>query len=314
MRFLMLLCITLLLWPSMAMSAGSYGYGDGREVVGFVRSYTIVGKETFHDIALEYFIGYDELVEANRGVDPWVPPVGQRVLLPSQWIVPDVGFDRGVVVNLAEKRLYRFFISGNRKLVSSYPIGVGAEGYHTPTGQYSVSDKLVMPSWFVPESAKQENPSLPDVVPPGEDNPLGDYALRLSDSRFFIHGTNKPLGIGMRVSHGCIRLYPEDIAELFSIVNYGERVDVVYKPVKAGVRSGRIYLEVHRDYLGLVDDMGRLVRQELESKGLDAMVDPALVLEAINNHSGVPFIVGSLDEKKSPKAVTKGDLNNLKQM
>lgn len=285
------------------------------------RYHSVQENETLYEIARKYNIGYNEVAAANPAIyNPFKPGTGNRVLLPTKWILPLEGGKYDMVVNLAEMRLYRFFSSGQRKLVSSYPIGVAIEGFSTPLGSFNVSDKIVNPSWYVPDSVRKEQPDLPLVVPPGEDNPLGLFALRLSDSHYFIHGTNKPFGIGMRVSHGCIRLYPEDIIELHSIVGLGASVNIVYEPVKAGIRAGGLYLEVHEDYLGKIEDMSALADQILNKRGFLEIADSELVKKALDEKLGTPVLVGSMEEReqdvievraeKTPEPEAPGEVAN----
>jgi L,D-transpeptidase ErfK/SrfK len=144
-------------------------------------------------------------------------------------------------------RLYYFFTEGGSRFVTTFPIGIGKEGNNTPTGNFRVIEKIVNPSWYVPESIKKEKPYLPKVLPPGPDNPLGSHAIRLSSRTILIHGTNKPWGVGRRVSHGCIRLYPEDIPKLFELVPEGSPVTIVRQPIKIGTKNNRVFIEVNND-------------------------------------------------------------------
>ncbi|HZD52855.1 MAG TPA: L,D-transpeptidase family protein [Woeseiaceae bacterium] len=208
-------------------------------------------EDTFADIAREYGLGYDELVDANPGVDPWLPGEGTPLLLPTQYVLPDAP-RHGIVLNVAAKRLFYFpeVADGEPAEVLTYPIGIGRVGWETPVGEATVIAKAVDPVWYVPWSVQQEHAAagdpLPAVVPPGPDNPLGHHVLQLDMPGYLIHGTNKPAGVGMRVSHGCVRLYPENIEELYSMVQTGEPVRIVDEPYLVGRRGGEIYLEAHR--------------------------------------------------------------------
>ena len=292
-----------------ANAAGSYVYDPQGNVVGLVRHHIVGQDETFYEVARLYGLGYNEMESANAGINPWVPGVGKSVIVPTKWVLPSESGKFDIIVNLAEMRIYRFFNSEGRDYITSYPIGVAIEGFYTPQAEFSISDKIKEPNWYVPDSVRQQNPELPKVVLPGADNPLGKFALRLSDTAYFIHGTNKPLGIGKRVSHGCIRLYPEDIEQLFSLVRLGERVSVVYEPVKLGIKSGRVYLEVHDDYLDL-SDLDDLAHKLLEDRGLQGNVDPVRVATAIEERSGVPVVIGEdvvvevmgAETRKTPEA------------
>ena len=223
---------------------------DGAGVVGKVQVTTTAYEDTLPDIARRYDLGYDEIVAANPGVDPWLPGEGTRVVLPTEFVLPP-GKREGIVLNLASKRLFYYPKAppGTPAEVITHPVGIGREGWLTPQGTLPVTQKIVNPPWTVPESVRREHAAqddpLPQVVPPGPDNPLGAFALRLSVPNYLIHGTNKPYGVGMRVSHGCVRLYPEDIASLFPEVPVGTQVRIINEPYLAGWRNGTLYLEAH---------------------------------------------------------------------
>ncbi|MFQ5772955.1 MAG: L,D-transpeptidase family protein [Kiloniellaceae bacterium] len=212
------------------------------DLVGSIATHKVGETETLIGIARRYDLGFVELRAANPGVDPWLPGAGARLLLPAAHVLPEGPRD-GIVINLAEQRLYYF--SGPGEPVMSFPIGIGRQGWETPLGRTEVVGKRTNPTWIPPPSIRAEQPDLPAAVPPGPNNPLGAYALDLGWRGFVIHGTNKPDGIGRRVSHGCIRLYPEDIARLFERVTVGTRVTVIDQPVKLGRSGGELYLEVH---------------------------------------------------------------------
>jgi L,D-transpeptidase ErfK/SrfK len=207
-------------------------------------------EDTFPDLAREYGLGYDELVDANPGVDPWLPGEGAPVLLPTQYVVPDVP-RTGLVLNIAMKRLFYFpeVPDGEPAQVVTYPIGIGRVGWETPLGQARVIAKALEPVWYVPWSVQQEHAAmgdpLPPMIPPGPDNPLGRHVLQLDMPGYLIHGTNRPYGVGMRVSHGCIRLYPENIEQLYSVVGIGVPVTIVNEPYLVGRRDGDVYFEAH---------------------------------------------------------------------
>lgn len=206
--------------------------------------------DTFSDLAREYGLGYDELVAANPGIDPWLPGEGVAILLPTQYVLPDAP-KRGVVLNIASKRLFYYppVKDGELIQVMTYPIGIGRVGWETPLGETKLIAKARDPSWYVPASVRRENAAagnpLPSVVPAGPDNPLGKFVLKLDMPGYLIHGTNQPYGVGMRVSHGCVRLYPENIELLYSMVKIGEPVRIINKPYLAGWRNGELYVESH---------------------------------------------------------------------
>jgi L,D-transpeptidase ErfK/SrfK len=263
-------------------------YRQGETVLGEVRTYTVESEESLIEIARKFDLGYNEIVDMNPSLDPFVPGREASVKIPTSWILPGTRLHDGIVINLAELRLYYFYELARRPFVLTFPIGIGSEGNDTPIGEYHIIEKIENPAWHVPESIKKEKPYLPDVVPAGPDNPLGTHAMRLSLTTILIHGTNKPWGLGRRVSHGCIRLYPEDIPLLFSAVPNGTRVSIVRQPVKAGMKSGRVYVEVHRvDFAHDVNYFEEAV-QLLTKKDLIGRVNTKKLYYAVEERKGIP--------------------------
>jgi len=228
---------------------------NGRTVYGTLKTVKAGHQQTLLDIARDYDLGYNQIVAANPGVDPWVPSEGASVIVPTVFVLPSGRLPSGIVVNLAEMRLYYFESAGDgRSRFWTCPVGVGREGYSTELSIYTVFNKAEDPIWFVPPSVLEEDPELPPQVPPGPDNPLGKYILRFSRLSYGIHGTNRPWGVGRRVSHGCIRLYSEDIASLFPLVPVGTLVRIIYEPIKVGWAEGKCWLQVYQDYENKIDD------------------------------------------------------------
>ena len=211
-------------------------------LAGKIETYITKDEDTLLDLARQAEVGYVELRAANPGVDPWLPGDGTAVTLPAEFVLP-AAERRGIVVNLSEQRLYYFGAGPGR--VVTYPIGIPTWSDLIPRGTTNVIGKRPNPTWFPPPSVRGEQPDLPEFVPPGPDNPLGAFAISLAWPNFVIHGTNKPDGVGRRVSHGCIRLYPENIEALYAMVPVGTPVTVVDQPIKAGWSGGVLYLEVH---------------------------------------------------------------------
>ncbi|MGF1609854.1 MAG: L,D-transpeptidase family protein [Kiloniellales bacterium] len=255
-----LLCACWL--PAVALAQLS---GD---IIGESTLYVADGEDTLLDVARDHDLGVLEVMAANPGVDPWVPGHGTPVLLPTAHILPDAP-RRGIVINLAELRLYYFPPKG---APWSTAIGIGREAFTTPLGTTQVVRKQADPTWFPTASARAENPDLPAAVPPGPANPLGKYALYLGWNSYLIHGTNKPYGVGRRVSRGCIRLYPEAIARLFQEVKVGTTVTVVAESVKLGWHDGELYLEAHPEIeqLDILEETGAFPL--LETVGLDERI------------------------------------------
>jgi L,D-transpeptidase ErfK/SrfK len=214
-------------------------------IVGSLQWISAYHEDTLPDIARQHGLGFDEMIQANPGVDPWLPGEGTRVLLPTRMILPSQR--EGLVLNVASRRLFHFDEQG--VLQDTFAIGVGREGWATPTGQAKVRAKAKDPVWFVPASIRAEHAEAGDPLPrrvgPGPDNPLGGYAIALDMPGYLIHGTNKPYGVGMRVSHGCVRLYPEDIESLFPRVPVGAPVTILNEPISVAEVDGQLYLEAH---------------------------------------------------------------------
>jgi L,D-transpeptidase ErfK/SrfK len=223
---------------------------ESGDIVGYVQK-TMVGKDdTMPDIARRFDVGYEELLLANPGVDPWLPGVGREVIVPTQFVLPAAPHE-GVVVNVAAMRIFYFppHKKGEPQVVYTHPIGIGRVGWKTPEGTTKIVAREKDPVWVVPASVRKEHAEdgdmLPAVVPAGADNPLGQYAFRLSWPSYLIHGTNKPYGVGMRSSHGCMRLYPEDIAVFFDLIPIGTKVTVVNQPYLFGWRDGTLFLQAY---------------------------------------------------------------------
>ncbi|MCY3856237.1 MAG: L,D-transpeptidase family protein [Rhodospirillales bacterium] len=214
------------------------------DLVGSAGDYLVKGTETLFEVARPHGLAFTEIMSANPGVDPWVPAADTRLVLPSRHVLPQ-GKRAGVIINLGDLRLYYFPDDGSAPV--SFPIGIGRYNWTTPLGATEIVRMAKNPSWYVPKSIREEDPSLPPVVPPGPDNPLGGHAIYLGMPGYLIHGTNKPWGIGMRVTHGCIRMYPESVAWLFQAVQPGTPVTIVNQPIKAGWDGNDFFVEVHRE-------------------------------------------------------------------
>lgn len=285
-RLIMIIIFAFLYVPGFAAGAEAFRYGEQNEVLGKVGRYTVSNDESLYEIARSYKTGFNEIVAANPGVDPYVPGKGRTLILPTAWVLPDSKRDDGIVINVSEMRLYYFYRQRGRRLVKTYPIGIGDEGADTPEGKFKVTEKIVHPAWYVPASIRKEKPELPEVVPPGPDNPMGDYAMRLSLGTVLIHGTDVPWGIGKRVSHGCIRLYPEDIEELFHNVPLGTKVTIIKQPVKAGLSGDRVYVEVNEDIEQKTFDYLGELQNLLKKKGLIDRVNPTSLEAAVREKTG----------------------------
>jgi len=269
--------------------------GTAASVVGALRTYVPEKGETFLEISKTFDLGYNEVVLGNRDVDPWIPSNAEPVVLPTRWIVPDAA-RQGLVLNIPEMRLYYFPGKSGQKVIT-VPVGLGREDWQTPQGTFRVRGKTVNPTWVIPESIRREriaeNGFSEYVIPGGTpENPLGSYRLELSIPSYGIHGSNKPWGVGMQVSHGCLRLYNEDIESLFPLVDVGTGGVFVYQPVKVGMLRGRVLVEVHEDIYGIQPDLLGTSREIIKRRGWTELVEPELLEAVVAAQSGIPTDVG----------------------
>jgi L,D-transpeptidase ErfK/SrfK len=226
--------------------------GPNDQVVGEDQTITTVYEDTLYDLARKYSLGSEEVIRVNPGVDPWLPGAGKQVIIPGRHILPS-GAHEGVIVNLPEHRLYYFPKPqrGKSAIVITYPVSIGKMDWHTPIGVTHVIQKEKNPVWYPPESVRKEHAAagdpLPVRVPAGPDNPLGLFAMRLAagNGTYMIHGTNNPIAVGLAVTHGCIRMYPEDVEQLFPMIPVGEQVRLINDPVKVAWVDGELLLEAH---------------------------------------------------------------------
>jgi L,D-transpeptidase ErfK/SrfK len=249
------------------------------DVVGQVRVVYANQEDTLLDIARRHSLGYEEIIHANPGVDRWMPGQGTPIVLPTRHILPDAPRE-GIVLNLPEMRLYYYPPAGadGQRVVHTYPVSIGQMDWKTPLGVTRVISKEIDPPWRPPASIKAKYAArgdpLPDVVPPGPDNPLGRHALRLSLTSYLIHGTNRPYGIGMRVTHGCVRMYPEDVERLFGMVPVGVTVRIIDQPIKVGRLHGELFIAIHEPLEET--DLPRRITLEQVREAVAAKVGPEL--------------------------------------
>ncbi len=284
----------------MPVNAEIFVLPEGDGVVGAFGTVEAAYEDTLTDIARRFGVGYEEIVRANPEVDPWLPGEGTVVSLPTQFVMPRAS-NTGLVVNIAEYRMYYFNRDGDQTTVATFPISIGRMDWATPLGRSAIVSKVKQPTWYPPASVREEyeaeGRTLARSVPPGPDNPLGDYAMRLSIPGYLIHGTNRPAGVGMRVTHGCIRMYPEDIEWLFPKTPVDTRVELVNQPYKLGWLGDSLYLEVHPPLDG--DDhlagRGLTVITELyvqATRSRAAEVDWNLIDQVFGRRDGIPVRVG----------------------
>lgn len=290
------------------------------DLVGQPRYVTAHQEDTLIDIAREYSLGQDEIVMANPTVDRWLPKEGTQVLLPKQYILPDAPRS-GIVINIPEMRMFYFPLVGkgpgaHAEQIITYPISIGRMDWRTPIGKTTVIQKIKDPSWRPPATIKAEHAKdgdfLPDVVPPGPNNPLGQFAMKLGVPGYLIHGTDveKAYGIGMRVTHGCIRMYPEDVAKLYPQVSVGTPVYLVNQPVKLGYVGDDLYIEVSQPLDE--DSMSTQQLMEMASRLIMARttrhpvaINQASLKAAVEHPTGVPTLI-SLKDGQTNGAVSAG--------
>jgi L,D-transpeptidase ErfK/SrfK len=285
---------------------------DGSTVIGEDSGVTTVYADTLPDLAQRYSLGYYEIIRANPGVDVWVPGADKHLTLPGRRILPPGPRD-GIVVNLPEHRLYYYPKprAGEAAVVITYPVSIGKMDWRTPLGETRIVSKVRNPSWYPPESVRKEHAErgdpLPKVVPSGPDNPLGNFAMRLAvgSGSYLIHGTNNPVAVGMAVTHGCIRMYPEDVAALFPLVPVGTKVRLVNEPVKIAWVGGQLLIEVHPpvDAEGQVEEPDVQVLEPLLDQVLGsdtAAIHWDLARDTLGAATGMPTLVGLAAEPEAP--------------
>jgi L,D-transpeptidase ErfK/SrfK len=297
---------------------------DDVDIVGEISTTEAVHEDTIIDIARRYNVGFTEIVSANPNADRWLLKEGTKITLPTRYILPRVPRE-GIVVNSPEMRLYYFppAIAGQAKKLITHPVSVGRTDWGTPLGITKILAKIVDPVWNPPESIRKaealEGNILPKVVPAGPDNPLGKYAMRLAvgGGSYLIHGTDKrkEMGIGLQVTHGCMRMYSEDIENLFKQVPVNMKVNLIDQPVKLGWWSDILFIEVTTPLeqdLGLKEDeelpqeeleeiiqnkLRPLVLEKVKSESERRMftVNPSALKRAIEEHNGIPVAISRLD-------------------
>lgn len=323
----MVIRLSACLWGLVALLAAAVAPATelqldagGETLFGELQYIKTKRSDTLLDIARQYSLGYEEITRVNPGVDPWLPGEGTEVLLPLQRILP-AGFRKGIVVNLAEHRLYYFVpeADGSTRRVLTFPVSIGKMDWRTPLGITRIVDKRANPVWIPPASVRAEHAArgdpLPAQVPAGPDNPLGAFAMRLGipGGSYLIHGTNNPAAVGMAITHGCIRMYPEDVEKLFALVPVGTQVVLTNEPLKVLFHRGEIWLEVHPP----VDAQGSTIMpnvSDLEPR-LNALLGlaPAAIYwdaakQALAEARGIPTLIG-LEVDSDPSGQLQNNYN-----
>jgi L,D-transpeptidase ErfK/SrfK len=295
----------------------AYPVPPGRDnIIGEILTYKIKKGDTLLDVGRYYDLSGKEISEANAHLDWWLPTPGREIILPTQHIMP-VSKRQGVVMNIPEMRIYYYptavVIRGKGKhktvvtsadtarVVYTFPVGLGRFDWKTPVGPFRIRGKTKDPTWVVPNDIYQEHlerdGEAEHMIPGGDpDNPLGRYRIELSLPEYGIHGTNVPWGVGMNVSHGCVRMYPEDIDVLFHMVRVGMPGQFVYQPIKFGWRANRLYVEVHDDLYGMYPGLWNYATKLVNQSGLQDQVDMNALQKAVVDKTGVPTFVGKSEE------------------
>ncbi len=260
-------------------------------VVGSLETYVVEEGDTLLDVGRHFDLGYNEMTSANPGVDPWMPSPREVLVIPTEFVLPEAR-QLGVVVNIPEMRLYHFQDGS----LTTYPVGLGRDDWRTPEGTFKIRGKTENPTWVIPESIRAEhirerNDPRTFIAGGDPENPLGLFRLELTLPLYALHGSNMPWGVGMQVSHGCIRLYNEDIAILFREARVGSPGEFLYQPVKVGSRDGEIFVEVHPDIYGLRGNLEDNARQILERKGWTDRIDQARLQRAVRDQAGLPMSI-----------------------
>ena len=276
-------CIAILL-AALPVPAAVYDLPPpGTDVIGTLATVTARHEDTLIDIASRHGLGYQDMVRANPGVNVWVPGEGTEVVLPTRFVLPP-GPREGLVLNLAEYRMYYFPKprDGATAVVHTYPISIGRMDWETPLGKTTIVAMARNPSWYPPQSVRDEHEAdgdpLPRVVPPGPDNPLGTRAMRLGIPGYLIHGTNRPAGLGMRVSHGCIRMYPDDVEFLFDRVSVNTPVRIIDVPIKMGWQGDELVIEAH-PLLEVAQRLPEAAPEQLEALDADVEMPAVTVID-----------------------------------
>lgn len=291
-----------------AVTAPKISYAPyNKPYIGQMQNMSAAYEDTLVHVGREYGVGFVEMRAANPSVDPWLPGAGTNIVIPTLNILPDAPHE-GVVVNLAEMRLY-YYRAPNTEPIT-FPIGIGRDGLKTPLGPTTITRKKADPTWTPTERMRKEDPTLPAFVPPGPDNPMGTNSLYLGFPTIAIHGTNKPYGIGRRVSSGCIRMFPEDITQMFDMTPVGTKVTVVDQPIKAAWIGDRFFLEVHptQDQAAVMEHEGSVPDYQLSERDLSYIMrvagkdvqnlDWQKIRTVVKERKGYPIPIAAKSEAK----------------
>ncbi|MFP5213315.1 MAG: L,D-transpeptidase family protein [Acidobacteriota bacterium] len=261
-------------------------------VVGSPTYVKAIKDDTMLDMARRYGLGFNEVNLLYPDLDVWLPPDGKRIMMPTTWVLPPTQHEQ-LVINIAEMRLYFFEKAGGT--VQTNPIGIGDEGWSSPLGTYFINEKRANPAWYIPASLQAKYGMA--VMPPGPENPLGEFTMKFSAGPYGIHGTAQPWGVGRLVSHGCIRCYPEHIRILFPQVPIGTKLEIIYEPIKFGQKNGQVFVEIHPDVYRRLPDFKQYAMDKLNQFPNAKMVDTRKYWMAVSLQNGVPTDVTRLNSE-----------------
>jgi L,D-transpeptidase ErfK/SrfK len=275
---------------SGAARAGEADPGALAPLVGAPSRDLVAPGDTLLDVAWRHRLGFERVSRLNPDVDVWIPDAGTVVRLPTEHVLPAAPH-RGLVINVPEMQLYDFT---QGELPEVFAIAIGDQMDPSLVGEFRIGEKRVRPAWRVPASIRAERPELPAVVPAGPDNPLGDYWMTIGRTSYGIHGTDNRWSIGREATHGCIRLYNDEIARLFARTREGTPVAIVYQPVKLGRRGAKLYLEAHPDLYARAPDRAERAAERLRELGLWPRVEAGVLEQTIAEARGIPVEIGEL--------------------
>jgi L,D-transpeptidase ErfK/SrfK len=252
-------------------------------VIGTPTWYTIGAKESMLDIARKHGLGYNDVDLLFPRMDAWIPPTGKKISIPTFWVLPPTQHQQ-LVINVPELRLY--FFDKTSSTVQTYPIGIGDEGWESPLGTFFINDKRANPTWYIPASLQEKYGMA--SMPPGPENPLGEYVMKFSAGAYGVHGTAMPWGVGRLVSHGCIRCYPEHIKLLYPQVPTGTKLEIIYEPIKFGQKNGQVFVEAHPDVYRRIPDYVQYALNKLAQHPSAKSIDQKKYLMTVKLQNGVP--------------------------
>lgn len=295
----MLLLGMVSMFSAQSIWALTFELSQNSNIVGHLQYTTVRYGDTLSTIGRKFNIGGYEMTEANPGINYMHPKAGTKLVIPTRFVLPKAT-RKGIVINLAEMRLYYYHPNG--KHVSTYPVGVGKDGWDTPLGETTIVRKRANPTWVVPQSILENHrrmgKPIEPTMPPGPKNPLGAFAMNTGFKNIVIHGTPYPMGVGIRSSHGCIRMLPEDIRELFSMAKVGTKVTVVHEPHKIGYQGNKLFMEAHvpisaTTYAGVYSN-DTLIQRAANNLGRKVTVQWQDAKRVRHRTSGYPQAIGKI--------------------